>query len=111
MDVCWCSTYKRCVCFGRLKMFLTSPVIQLHRNSRSLITGCMYKCFNRHRSSKPEQTVNIFNRKAKRMQRDRSALNKDYMVFEYLREEVSYTISSDGVLCTPASSLALSCST
>ena len=33
--------------------------------------------------------MNVFDRKAKRTQRNISALNKDYALYEYLREEVS----------------------
>ena len=46
----------------------------------------------RHASSSPvrgETIMNVFDRKAKRMQRDRTALMTDYKVYEYVKEEVS----------------------
>jgi len=33
--------------------------------------------------------MNVFDRKAKRMQRDRTALLADYKVYEYVKEEVN----------------------
>ena len=39
-------------------------------------------------SNTQDGVMNVFDRKAKRQQRNRSALNKDYQVYEYLKEEV-----------------------
>lgn len=38
----------------------------------------------------PETIMNVFDRKAKRLQKDRSAKMKDYKVYEYVKEEVGY---------------------
>lgn len=35
-------------------------------------------------------TMNVFDRKAKKMQRDRSASSSDYLVYNYLKDEVKY---------------------
>ena len=43
---------------------------------------------NRQWSSSAQTTMNVFDRNAKRMQRNRSALNCDWQVYEYLKEEV-----------------------
>jgi hypothetical protein len=32
--------------------------------------------------------MNVFDRKAKRLQKDRTALMKDYKVYDYIKEEV-----------------------
>ena len=39
--------------------------------------------------ARPETVMNVFDRKAKRTQRNISALNEDYELYEYLRDEVS----------------------
>lgn len=49
-----------------------------------LISQC--QCYS---STKKQETImNVFDRKAKRIQKNRTALMKDYKVYEYLREEV-----------------------
>ena len=45
------------------------------------------RCFSA--DARPETVMNVFDRKAKRRQKNISALSKDYEVYEYLREEVS----------------------
>lgn len=32
--------------------------------------------------------MNVFDRQSKKLQRDRTAMNKDYRVFNYLKDEV-----------------------
>ena len=44
--------------------------------------------FMRAASGKTEHVMNVFDRKAKREQRNRTALLEDYEVYEYLKEEV-----------------------
>ena len=39
-------------------------------------------------SQKSEGLMNVFDRKAKRLQRDRTTLLPDYQVYEYIKEEV-----------------------
>lgn len=53
--------------------------------------GVAFCC--RHLSStaslgKQENIMNVFDRKAKRIQKNRTALMENYTVFEYIREEV-----------------------
>ena len=45
------------------------------------------RCFSA--DARPETVMNVFDRKAKRTQKNISALSNDYEVYEYLREEVS----------------------
>ena len=42
-------------------------------------------------TSSGESVLNVFDRKAKRQQRNRSAFLENYSVYDYVKEEVSYT--------------------
>ena len=42
--------------------------------------------------------MNVFDRKAKRMQRDRTALLADYKVYEYVKEEVTSHCRDQGTV-------------
>ena len=72
----------------------------MSRVSRILAKQCHRNCFQftvkngyfaRYLSSnrQSEGSMNVFDRKAKRIQRNRSAADPDYALYEYLREEVS----------------------
>ena len=51
---------------------------------------CVSSGSNPSTSRKPAETVmNVFDRKAKRAQRDRAALAEDHEVYDYLKDEVS----------------------
>ncbi|XP_060586492.1 arginine-hydroxylase NDUFAF5, mitochondrial-like [Ruditapes philippinarum] len=55
---------------------------------RLLTVSC--KCLT---TPKGETTMNVFDRKAKRIQRDRTALLPDYKVYEYIKEEFGYRLA------------------
>lgn len=61
------------------KMRVLNPLMR-----RSVVTYSMYRCF----ASKQENIMNVFDRKAKRKQKNRASMAEDYHVYEYLKEEV-----------------------
>ncbi|XP_071489850.1 uncharacterized protein [Diadema antillarum] len=57
-------------------------------------TGC--RCFSssqgRCRPGRGETVMNVFDRKAKRKQRDRAAMAEDVEVYDYLKDEIGYRL-------------------
>ncbi|KAH3711972.1 hypothetical protein DPMN_071648 [Dreissena polymorpha] len=60
------------------------PFSRLFRNFSS--SSCL-------KSNRGEVIMNVFDRKAKRMHRDRSAVMPDYKVYEYIKEEIGYRVA------------------
>lgn len=59
------------------------------------VTNCL-ACITISRSASSgsgETVMNVFDRNAKRFQRDRTTILPDYKVYEYIKEEVSLVIS------------------
>ena len=67
-------------------MFSIRPLTYCLRTALSLKPYRLYAST----SQSGETIMNVFNRKAKRLQRDRTALLPDYKVYEYLKEEVCF---------------------
>ncbi|XP_052768596.1 arginine-hydroxylase NDUFAF5, mitochondrial-like [Mya arenaria] len=55
----------------------------------------IFKCDRRCLSSleRGEIRMNVFDRKTKRLQRDRTALMNDYKIYEYIKEEIGYRLA------------------
>ena len=57
-----------------------------HRLVSFLRQPGFWRCFSARRQD--ESTMNVFDRKAKRRQRNRAALAEDVAVYDYLKDEV-----------------------
>lgn len=55
----------------------------------------VWRCFSTRRSD--ESIMNVFDRKAKRRQRNRAALNDNVAVYDYLKDEASHLLK--GISC------------
>ncbi|XP_064596977.1 arginine-hydroxylase NDUFAF5, mitochondrial-like [Liolophura sinensis] len=52
------------------------------------------RSFSLHsRNDRPESVMNVFDRKVKRVQRDRTTLLEDYEVYDYVKEEVGFRLA------------------
>lgn len=73
---------------------LVSPIFQQHRTtfSRSKLQDFI-KVNHGYKRNYSSDSVNIFNREAKRIQRDRVANFSDSRDFDFLKEEVAYRLS------------------
>ncbi|XP_067680340.1 arginine-hydroxylase NDUFAF5, mitochondrial-like isoform X1 [Haliotis asinina] len=56
---------------------------------RSLFNGASCRGI----AGQSDSPMNVFDRKAKRIQKNRTALMKDYQVYEYLKEEIGYRVA------------------
>ncbi|VDH97988.1 NADH dehydrogenase [ubiquinone] 1 alpha subcomplex assembly factor 5 [Mytilus galloprovincialis] len=62
----------------------------LYRNCAKTIKNShfmMRRCFA---TKKPETVMNVFDRNAKKLQKERTTILKDYKVYDYVKEEIGY---------------------
>ena len=72
-----------------LKMVLLQARLQVS----SLLTATIRRCYSNGQSGmmgSVQGAVNVFDRKAKRLQRNRAAMADDAATYDYLRDEVSH---------------------
>lgn len=94
-----CSTIICGTTWCHLRYLSQSTCVVVRRNILQFLDLNCYRCSssggsnpepagNQLNQRRPEIIMNVFNRKAKRMQRDRSALAEDHSVYDYLKDEV-----------------------
>ena len=78
------------ICLGRtfanLKVSLPAGARFAQRHLKVNHVVC-YRCM-----SSQETIMNVFDRKTKRMQKNRTAQMKDYEVYEYVKDEIGYRV-------------------
>ena len=79
--------------------------VAINLNKRSPVLAC----HPRHFSSKSETLMNVFDRKAKRLQKNNAALNSESQVYDYIKNEVRLSYFVNSVLSTVGQTLITKC--
>ena len=67
---------------------MTGCLCRCHGKMAGVMANVMSKTFRNYSMQKGETIMNVFDRKAKRLHKDRTTMMDDYKVYEYIKEEV-----------------------